>query len=169
MRERDSMNVKRLKPAELEVVAKDLYLKEISQKEIARILRVTEVTVSAWATKNDWKVQRAELLSRQDSRVKILANLIDYQLEAMQATIDDNRQQFEFENKKLKPIDKGEIDALVKLFSAVKGSELSWSKTVDVTRELMIFLNERSPDLAKALVPYSDDFILTKREAFNVQ
>lgn len=169
MRVSDGMNVKKLKPAESKEVARELFLKEIPQKEIARILKVTEPTISTWVNENDWKVQRAQLLARQDSRVKILANLIDYQLESIQMLVTENRRKFEKkESDKLQPIDKGEIDALIKMFSAVKGSELSWTKMVDVVRDFMGFLNERSPDLAKALVIYSDEFLLTKREAFNV-
>lgn len=169
MRGRNGMNVKKLKPAESKEVARELFLKEIPQKEIARILNVTEPTVSTWVNDNNWKVQRAMLFARQDSRVKILANLIDYQLEALQMRVEENRKQFNNkEADNLQLIDKGEIDALIKMFSAVKGSELSWTKMVDVVRDFMSFLNERSPDLAKALVIYSDEFLLTKREAFNV-
>ena len=64
----------------------------------------------------------------------------------------------------LQPLDKGEVDALTKLFSQVKGKELTFDSLVNLIRELIEFLNQKTPDMAKAMVPYTNDFLLSKKE-----
>jgi hypothetical protein len=63
----------------------------------------------------------------------------------------------------LRFIDKGDVDALAKMFSQVKGKELTFDNLVNLIRELIDFLNGVAPDLAKALAPYTNDFILSKQ------
>ncbi|GAB3734956.1 hypothetical protein [Spirosoma lituiforme] len=67
-------------------------------------------------------------------------------------------------NGRLMPLDKGEVDALAKMFAQVKGKELTFDNLVNLIRELLEFLNQKSPDLAKALVPYTNDFLFAKKE-----
>lgn len=163
------MNVKKLTLAEAKVIALELYLKEISQKEIARMLRVTETTVSTWATQNNWKIRRAEVMATQESRLKLAARLYDYQTRAHIMRIEKYENQLlNGEIKELPLIEKGESDSLAKLFAMIKGNIIEWETLMNVNRIFMNFLSQRDPSLAAAVMPHSDEFIIIKRELFNI-
>lgn len=60
-------------------------------------------------------------------------------------------------------IPKGEIDAVQKLFTTVKGKELDWSAMVQILRNFMSYLKETDVELAQELVPHVDGYINEKR------
>ncbi|GAB2586543.1 hypothetical protein [Spirosoma areae] len=138
---------------------KALYMLNVPNVEIARTLDVSETTVSNWVTKGGWREERAAGMALKKNIQDSLLGLIDYQLEALNKIKDDNRRSGD-----LKLIDKGDVDALAKMFATIKGKELSFAMLATVIRELIEFLSQRSPDLAKMLVPYTNDFLLAKKE-----
>ncbi|WP_158600310.1 hypothetical protein [Fibrisoma montanum] len=146
-------------------IGKELFMIKIPANEIARILDVSATTVSNWTTAEGWHEERAGAISRKRNRMDLMGDLIDYQLEAMHQRVKANRQAITDDPEAaLVLIDKGEVDALAKMFATIKGKELSWANIVGIVRELVEFINAKSPDLAKAIVPYSDDYLVTKRE-----
>jgi predicted transcriptional regulator len=141
-------------------IGKELFMSGIPANEIARILDVSPTTVSNWTTKEGWHEERSGKMAQKKTIQDHLLILIDYQLEALhQVTIECRKED------KLRLIEKGEIDALSKMFSVIKGKELQWSNVVDVIREFAEFVNRKDSDLAKAIVPFTDDFLLVKRDA----
>lgn len=138
---------------------KALFMQNISNVEIARTLDVSETTVSNWVTKGGWREERANGLALKKTIQDTLLTLIDYQLEALSQITEENRTA-----GKLKLLDKAEIDALSKMFAAIKGKEQTWANVVSTIREFSSFINEKDNDLAKALIPYADDFLMTKRD-----
>ncbi len=139
---------------------KALYMQNVPNVEIARILDVSETTVSNWVTKGGWREERATGLALKKTIQDNLLALIDYQLEALNQIAEENRSS----GGKMKLLDKADIDALSKMFATIKGKELTFANLITVVRELIEFLNQKSPDLAKALVPYTNDFLLAKKE-----
>lgn len=139
---------------------KALFMLSVPGADIARTLDVSETTVSNWVKKGGWRDERASGLAQRKNSQDIILGLIYYQLEALKEITETNRNA-----GTLKLIDKGEVDALAKLFATVKGKELSFANLVTVIRELIEFLNRHNPDLAKALVPYTNDFLLIKKES----
>ncbi len=142
---------------------KALFMLNVPNVEIARTLDVSETTVSNWVTKGGWRDERASGMAIKKTIQDNVLFLIDYQLEALRQLTEEYRSA-----GKLKLIDKGEVDGLSKLFATVKGKELSWANVVTVIRELLEYLASKDPDLAKALVPHTDDFLNTKRETMTV-
>ena len=138
---------------------KALYMASVPNIDIARTLDVSENTVSNWVVKGGWRQERAVGLAQRKNSQDIILGLIDYQLEALKEITDQQRAA-----GTLKLIDKGEVDALAKLFATVKGKELTFAGLVTVIRELIEFLNAHNPDLAKTLVPFTNDFLLAKRD-----
>lgn len=57
-------------------LAKELYIKGKSQKEIARLLNVVEKTVGVWVDKYGWKQERDARLNSEKSRTDNLKELI---------------------------------------------------------------------------------------------
>jgi uncharacterized protein YjcR len=68
----------------------------------------------------------------------------------------------------LQSIDKGEVDALTKMFSQMKGKELTFDMIVNQLRDILDFLNQKNPDLAKAVVPFTNDYLAAKKEVLAV-
>lgn len=140
---------------------KAMYMLSVANVEIARTLDVSETTVSNWVTKGGWREERAAGLSQKKNIQDTLLFLIDYQLEALRQQVDRNKST---DPGKLALLGNAEVDGLAKLFAQIKGKELTFANLVTVIRELIEFLNQKSPDLAKALIPHTNDFLHAKRE-----
>ncbi len=150
-----------MKKANKEAAAKALFFEGWTQTRIAEAIQVTETTLSKWAAAGNWREERAKKLSLEESNTSRVLYLLDYQLETMTAQVDQWRGG-PVEKRKL--IDKGEIDALSKLFSAIKGKDLVWTQYVEVTKQIMVFVSLRDNELSKLLIPHTDAFLMEKRE-----
>ena len=146
--------------------AKILYDKGVNNKDIATILKVAAKTVGTWATDGNWKEQKQRKdLFRQTNEERVL-ELIDFNLYVLTKIKDVNYQKAEETDdpKELEKLltNKGDVDALTKLFSNIKGKELDWEKQVDIAREIFEYIAEDS-DLAQDVMPYFNQFINDKR------
>jgi len=137
------------------------------QKDIARILRLTEKTVSSHVTKGDMRRKRIAIgINRHTSEENALTalahqtNIIRLISEKQAAQV---REDMTVEELGKLLIPKGEIDAVQKLFTTVKGKELDWSAMVQILRNFMSFLKESDVQLAQELVPHVDEYINEKR------
>ena len=138
-----------------------MYMLNVSNVEIARTLDVSETTVSNWVTKGGWREERALAAAQKRNVQDRMMKLIEYQLEALDQQVDKNRVD---SSDELPLLSTGHVDGLAKLFAQIKGKELTFATLVTVIRELLEHLNQKSPDLAKALVPHSNEFLLIKKE-----
>jgi len=139
------------------------------QNDIARILKLTEKTVGKHVRENNMKQQRTRIgINRQTSEENALSALahqtriIRMISEKLADQVSPNLTVEEL-SKLLIP--KGEIDAVQKLFTTVKGKELDWSAMVQILRNFMSYLKESDVELAQELVPHVDDYINEKRKA----
>ncbi len=137
---------------------KALYMKGIPGTEIAGILDVSATTVSNWVTKGGWRDERVRVATQQRSMQERLNKLIDYQLEVMDSFVDDRRSE-----GKLVSIDKGQIYTLRQMFISLN-FEPDFATTVNIVRQFVEHINRQSPDLAKALIPFTNDFIADRKE-----
>jgi predicted transcriptional regulator len=144
--------------AEQKAAAKELFMLGWDQGRIAATVQVTEGTMSKWVNSEEWREERAKKFSINDSISNSLLELIDYQLTAIKEKVKGYK-----EDGSMKLLDKGEIDALSKLFAGVKGKDISWTHYVNVCRELADYVAMKDPDLAKALIEFTDAFLMQKR------
>lgn len=151
-----------------QAAAQTLYNEGWQQKRIAQILKITEKTISRWKIAGRWDEQRARDHRLRDTAADQIMELINYQLRVLNA-IKDHYDDMMAQGSDLDTLNKaliqnGQIDALYKMFAAVKGKEHTWHTYVKVIRELNEYLAGVDIDLAKMLVEPSDDFLNQKRK-----
>lgn len=144
---------------EQKLAAKELFFLNWDQTEIARVVNVTNATVSKWVNQEKWREERALKYSLKESIGGQLMELIDYQLSALREKVKTYK-----ESGDLKLLDKGEIDALSKMFASVKQKDVQWTHYVNVCRELCDYVDSKDSDFAKALLNFTDGFLMQKRE-----
>jgi len=145
--------------------AQELYNANWDQKRIASILDISEQTISGWKQKHRWEEKRAKKNMAQEVSEDVVWELINYQL----LVLKQKKERFEnkLESKEiteLPPLDKGDIDALQKLWTTVKGKQLEWSAIVNIIKDWIGFISERDVELAKKLLNHSDDYLNYKRK-----
>lgn len=149
--------------AEQREAAKELFMLSYEQNKIARIVDVTDATISKWVNEGLWREERAKKFSLNDSISNQVLELIDYQLAAIRSKVEEWKSNTD--GKPLPLIGKGEIDALSKMFSSVKQKDITWTHYVNVCRELADFVATKDPDFAKALMDFTDAFLMNKKDS----
>ncbi len=141
------------------------------QTDIARILHLSEVTVSRHVTKKEMRQKRTlQSLARKTSEENALialehqSTIIRMIGEKLRATLNEDPSMQELKDAL---IPKGEIDALQKLFTTIKGKELEWSAVVKIIREFTTWLKEVDMNLAQDIIDHADDYINEKRRVMS--
>jgi predicted transcriptional regulator len=145
--------------------AQELFNVGWDQKRIAAILELSEQTISTWKNKHRWEEKRAKKNMAADVAEDTIWELINYQLKALKQQKDRYELLAESnkENKDLPMLDKGDIDALQKLWTTVKNKQLDWSVIVKNVHELAGYIAERDLELSKKLLSHCDDYLNYKR------
>lgn len=147
--------------------AQILYNEGVKQKEIAEILTTTTTTVNRWVAAGQWDKKRAEHSIKKETAEERVWNIINYQLRIidlmMQKHQEDNIENMEIAELKKLLIERGDIDALQKLFTTIKGKELEWSQIVKIVRELLEYIERENNGIAKQVTPLANEFINNKR------
>lgn len=133
------------------------------QKDIARTLGYAEKTVSKYCTENNLRQKRLkQSLSKKTSEENALFAL-EHQTTVIRLIADKLSQDLgenpDMEQLKAALIPKGEIDAVQKLFTTIKGKELEWSAYVKIIREFTQYLKEVNIDLAQDVIDHADSYI----------
>lgn len=142
--------------------ALELYLIDWSLVRIAKALGVSESSIIRWKKKDNWekkKMQRSVLMK--DSTDSIW-NLIHYQHKAL----DEKIKQYEEDAKKGKPLqilDKGNLDALQKLHSIVKKKDTDIITVIELSTELLEYVQSQDYKLAQKIERHVTEFINIKR------
>lgn len=139
-----------------------LYKEGYLQKDIAKVLQVTEQTVVAWKSKEEWEKKISQHRELFESNAEKVQKLIAYQLRSLERIVAE----WEEEGKN-RLIGKGEIDALSKLYATIKQKETTWANYIRVCKEIMEFVSSRDLDLGKKLADHLDDFLNQTRENLN--
>ena len=156
-----------------EAAAEILFKEGIEQKEIARILKLSENTISNYVKKNGWKKKRLNHSIRKNTAEEDALTSLAHQSRIIRLISDKLAQSIEdiaeqdlsVDDLKAALIPKGEIDALQKLFTTIKGKELDWSAIVRILREFSVYLKDEELELAQAIVPHIDSYINLKRRS----
>lgn len=136
------------------------------QKDIARALDVSEKSISSWATKGNWEEKRAKKNMSREVAEDDVWELINYQTRALKMRKEVFIKKFEEskeEDKQLPLLDKGDIDALQKLFTTIKSKQLEWATVVNILKEFIDDVQMKDLELAKLLIPKADDYLNRKR------
>lgn len=149
--------------------ARTLFFDGWPQKRISEALKVSEKTISSWKQKEGWEAKRAKHHLMHETSAEKLMELINYQLEVLNRIREQQEEQLKSGNLSVKElggllIPKGDIDALQKMFVAVKSKQQSWATYVSVIREFAEHLQATDLDLAKAMIDAADEFLLNKKK-----
>jgi len=149
--------------------AKQLFDGGWLQKDIAKILKITERTISEWATSGNWKEQRIRREQVFATLKERVAHLNDYQLEVLERKVSLLREELKNDKLTVAELDKllisrGDIDALQKMFVVFKDREFGFDKLVIVIRQFTEYIEASNQELAKDLLPYAMDFIENQRK-----
>lgn len=154
---------------EAKEAAKILYYQGVSQKDIAQILDKNEKTISTWVHDGKWDEKRTEHNLLKETSEEQVWKLINWQLRILQMITEEHENSIneglDVAGLQKLLIGRGDIDALQKLFTTIKGKELEWSQLVKIIRELTEFIQSENVTLAKQLTPYANDFLNQKRQA----
>lgn len=147
---------------------KILFDQQVPQKEIAKILKVSERTVSEWVVKGSWKEKRAGEMLRKENTEATVWELIEYQTMVLKIKKDRwlaviEKAGKDVDDKDLKLIERGDIDALQKLFTTVKGKPLEWANIVNIIKEFSAYVAETDIELSKKLMEPASEFMDKKR------
>jgi hypothetical protein len=141
-----------------------------TQKDIAKVLQVQEHTVGRWKNKYGWdKKKEAKRRIRESIREDVF-DLIQYQTRVLKLKKRDweklvvKYEAGECNVADLKIIQRGDIDALQKLFTTVKEKANIWSDYVQVISEFMKYMEEVDFNASKNLVDHTENFLNLKRE-----
>lgn len=131
--------------------AKTLYLteKNITQKEIATRVGVTEATVSKWVREEGWERLRSSIVGGRED----LLGWLHAQLNAIREAVE-NRKECNYVSSK-------EADTITKLTNSIKKLETETNIThkVEVGRQFLVWLRETDAERAMEFLPLFDAFI----------
>ncbi len=146
-----------------------LFNQGIEQKEIAKLLKISEVTISRYVTKNGLKKKRLIHSVRRETSEENALTALQHQSTVVRRMAElageTMTETMTMEELKAALLPKGEIDALQKLFTTVKGKELEWSAIVRIVRDFMNFLKEENINVAQQVADLADQFINEKRKS----
>lgn len=149
--------------------AEILFKEGIEQASIARMLGLSEVTISKYVVTGNWRQKRVEHSIRRNTAEEDALTALAHQSrvirmisEKLSDTLNDDMSTDDL-SKCLIP--RGDIDALQKLFTSVKGKEIEWSSIVKILREFSTWMKEEDLKLAQAIVPYIDVYLNHKRKS----
>lgn len=147
---------------------KKLYMQGVSQVDIASLLSVDKKTVNLWVKKGNWEDKRIEQDLAKETAQEEIMNLINYQLKVIgfiKKRHEENlMERMEVKELKALLIERGDIDALQKLFTTIKGKELEWDSIVKVIRGFIEYIETIDIAIAKTVAPLASDYLNERRK-----
>lgn len=142
--------------------AKALFLEGVSQAFIAEVMGVAPKTVGTWAKQGNWHSLKSESDMMRMNSEEIVQRLIAYQLKVLEQRTIDNLEAADQYGTPLPLLDKGDIDALQKLFTTIKRSEMKWRDYIRFTKEFTVFIEQHDRELAKTITELGQLFLNEK-------
>lgn len=138
-----------------------LYMEGYSQSDIAKVLKLSQNTISAYAKKGQWKRKKVAANVKSDNAVQRIIDLIDYQTQALERR---KNKWLEEDPESTKLIERGDIDALQKLFTTIRKDAKKFSDYVHVMKEFLNYLQAEDLELAQSITELSTEFLNIKRK-----
>jgi transcriptional regulator with XRE-family HTH domain len=135
--------------------AKVLFTREdMTQKEIAQKVGVSEKTMSKWANEDNWEVLRASLFISKEDQIVRTYRMID----KLMSDIEEKRNGIP---------DTKEADVLAKLAATIRSleTEIDIAQIVDVFKEFIGFIKVQDFKKAQEIIVLLDGFIKYKLKA----
>ena len=111
-----------------------LYLQGVPQKTIAEVLEVSAVTVNNWVKKYGWEEKRIEANNFKETAAERIRGLIQHNLIILELIAQKQMKKINtkssVETLQKALIQKGESDALSKLYAQIKGAEADFDVVV---------------------------------------
>lgn len=149
--------------------AEILFKEGLEQKEIGRILGVSETSISKWVISGNWKSKRINHSIRKQTAEEDTLTALAHQsmvLRRLTEKLGESMQDdMSIDELKACLIPKGDVDAFQKLWTTVKGKELDWSAIVKILREFSQWLKNEDVELAQDLIEYIDKYLNDKRKS----
>jgi transposase len=141
--------------------ARSLYMDGFTQKDIASMFRLAENTISRWSQEGGWKERKVSVDLLQDNSTQHILELIHYTTSVLKRRKDN---WLEEDPNTVKLLDKGDIDALQKLWTTIRKDSRKFSDYAYVLKEFGEFLMDRDLDLAKKWQAHANLFLNEKRK-----
>lgn len=138
-----------------------LFMAGLNLTEICEVLKISRNTATKWAKKHDWRRKKTQVALHQETHEEIVMDLIDYQLK----TLQKKKESFAT-NPNPTLIERGDIDALQKLFSTIKKKPVKWSDMVKIFRDFLSYTQKLDLNTAKAIAPIITSYITDKKNAY---
>lgn len=125
-----------------------LYVEQgLDGKEVSRLLKISETTISKWNKNEGWEQQRA---ARRLSPDKLILRYYEQSERIIDAADDEER-----------PLTTGEVDALAKLSTSIArlDKRTDASIVMSVLRNYNNYLLTVNPDLAKQNTDYQLEYV----------
>lgn len=135
-----------------------LYKEGLTQGEIAKLLDRSEVTISRWKKSGKWDKKATEELMAMETIQDSITDLVKYQLNTLQRIRDKYKDEGE-----PRLICKGDIDGVRDLYNMIKAKETDWTTLVRIVRQINDYLKNNSPDVARTVAPWLNQFLNEKR------
>lgn len=146
-----------------------LYKEGYEQKQIAKMLKLSEATISKYVTQGGLKKKRLDHSIKRQTSEEIALSALTHQTTVIrmisEKLSDQIKEDMTPEELGKLLIPKGEIDAVQKLFTTVKGKELDWSAIVRILREFSVWLKEEDLELAQDIIEPIDKYLNDKRKS----
>lgn len=137
-----------------------LFKQGFAQKNIADIIGVAEVTIRGWKKTDNWDSKISRELEFRAKNIEDVEYLISYQLRTLKNLVIG----WEKGNTQ-KLIEKGEIDALSKLYATIKTKDMEWAAYIRIMQEFMEYLSSKDLPLAKQLTGVATEFLSEKQKS----
>lgn len=141
--------------------AKELFLQGFTQAFIADVMGVAPKTVGSWTKIGDWHKLKAQSDMMRINSEESVQKLIGYQLKALEQQTIQFLEEAE-EGKLLPMLDKGHIDALQKLFTTIKKSEMKWRDYIRTIKEFTEYIQRYDIETAKKVTVLGQQFLNEK-------
>lgn len=147
MKENKNPNKNKATPQDKKVFAYSLYMKGMTQSEIAKTLGVLDNIVSKWALAGKWKDIRAATAATPRNVAKNLLAEINAITTAAE--------------KEGRRVSSGECDDISKLAAAMQKIDRTYDLIVytSIMEDFMVFMAQQDVDAAKSTQPFAQEFI----------
>jgi len=148
--------------------AEILFKDGMEQKDISRMLTVSETTISKWVIAGKWKSKRINHSIRkqtaEDDTMSALAHQAMILRRLTEKYAEQINEDMSIQDLQACLIPKGDVDAFQKLWTTVKGKELDWSAIVKILREFSQWLREEDLQMAQLIIDPIDKYLNEKRQ-----
>jgi transposase len=131
--------------------AKILFTENLTQKEIAERVKVSEKTITKWIKEGGWAQIKKSLLVTKQHQISMLYDQLDWLNNLVS-------------NRDVKVFDSKEADVVSKITASIQRLEIETSvgQVIEVARGVIDFVREIDLDKAKEITKYFDSYIQSK-------